>query len=115
MIWKLIKLLLFVVFGAFVLMAQDKKADAPKPDPVLSAEDKAAILEVQVRLLQEQNEYAQLQARIKELNDKFIQDQAALLKAQKDAVEHAHADDYTLNLQTLKFEKKPAPPPAPPK
>jgi hypothetical protein len=106
----------FILFVAALLaiasFAQDppKKANpASKSEPTLKAEDKAAILEIQLRMSQEQNQYVTMQAQEKELADKFTADKAALLKAQDDALKNAGADDkdYSLNLATLKIEKKP--------
>ncbi len=107
----------FILFLTLLLaiasFAQDppKEADPPaKAEPTLKAEDKAAILEIQLRMSQEQNQYTTLQAQEKQLADKFQADAAALQKAQADALKNAGLDDkeYSLNLSTLKVEKKAA-------
>lgn len=110
---KVLTVFWFIIFST--LAAQD-----PKP-PIITSEGKAAILEIQLRMVQAQNEYAQLQERIRTLQDTFQKDSAALQVAQKEACKEAKADcdkEWTLNLQNLKFEAKPkqtAPAPAPEK
>ena len=102
---KVLAVFWFIVIST--LAAQDKP-------PVITPEGKAAILEIQLRMVQAQNEYAQLQERIRSLQESFQKDSAALQTAQAQACKEAKADcdkEWTLNLQTLKFEAKPKPVP----
>jgi hypothetical protein len=90
------------------LLSTTLGAQAPDPKP-LPLENKAAILEIQLRMVQTQSEYAQLQERIKTLQENFQKDAAALQTAEADACKAAKLDcdkEWTLNLQTLKFEPK---------
>jgi len=136
MIRRLLNVVLLVLFGVIFALAQEpKKAEAQ--DPAMPVENKAAIQEIQIRMLQEQNEYSQLQTmtctsapatpspnqvsikqvtdRMKELGDKFTMEQAALAKAKSDALKAAHLDekDWDVDLAAVKFAKR-TPPPAPP-
>lgn len=110
---KVLVVFWFIVIST--LAAQD-----PKP-PIITADSKAAILEIQLRMVQAQNEYAQLQERIRTLQETFKKDSEALQTAQAQACKEAKADcdkEWSLNLQTLKFEakaKSPAPAPTPEK
>lgn len=96
---KVLAVFWFIIIST--LAAQDKP-------PVITPESKAAILEIQLRMVQAQNEYAQLQERVRTLQETFQKDSTALQIAQGEACKEAKADcdKWTLNLQTLKFEAK---------
>lgn len=106
------------VFGlavmATVTAAQDKV-------PVVPDKNRADIRDIQLRMVQAQNEYNQINNRMAQLQDVFRKDGAALQAATADACKAAAADcdkDWTLDLTALKFVKKepaketPATPPA---
>lgn len=93
------------------LAAQDPKT------PELPDKNRADILTIQLHLVQTQNQYTQLQTQMKQLEDDYKKYIAQLQTAQQDGCKAAKVDcekQWTLDLQTLTFEKKaaPAPPPA---
>jgi len=121
---NLIKLVVFVLFGAIVLAAQNPPAaKAPDPGPTMKVEDKAAIMEVQLKLANIQNEATQLQSipcgtppntstvgqintRMGTLQQDFNKAQAELAKAESAAVEHAGAKGYRVELNGYKLVKE---------
>ena len=109
---KLAVVLLFVLCSTFSAHAQDAK-----PVPIRT-EDKAAILEIQLRIERKNREYVQLVARKQQLEANFRQDQAALAKAVNDACDAAKVKcgtDYSVNTTDWTIVKNPpAEKPAPP-
>jgi len=106
---KAISAIFFVSVCAGILLAQ-----AVDP-PAMPDKNRADILAIELRISQEQNEYAGLQARMTQLQTSFQKDSAELTTAQAAACKAAKVDcdkDYTLDLASLKFVKKqtPAPP-----
>lgn len=88
--------------------------------PSLPPDNKAAILEIQLRMEKTKSQYDQLYQQflaspsVKQLQDQFNKDLAALTTAQVAACKAAKADcekDWTLNPSTLKFEPRPKPTP----
>jgi predicted nucleic acid-binding Zn-ribbon protein len=130
------RLFLLLAVIATTTFAQDttKKADAPSV-PALKAEDKAAILEIKLRMAQKQNQYTalgqatctdetnpnapkvalrSLENEQQEIGRSYQADQSALQKAESDAAKNAGLDEkeWALNDGTMKFDRKAVPPPA---
>jgi len=126
---RILKAIVFVLFGAIVLAAQNPpatKTPDPKPadnGPVIKVEDKAAIMEVQLKLANIQNEATQLQSiscgtppntstvgqintRMNMLQQDFNKAQAELAKAESAAVEHAGVKGYRVELNGYKLVKE---------
>lgn len=102
----MVPLVVSLVVGTLSL-AEEAKA------PVLPDKSRADILEIQLRMATEQNQYAQMQAQILQLQDAFRKDTEELRVKQEAACKAAGADcekGWTLDLQTLKFVKKTEPP-----
>lgn len=101
---NILRVLCFVLFGA-VLLAQEKV-------PTITPERKAAILEIQLRMANQDAEFQKLQARANQLHDENVKDNEALQKQITEA--EKEQPGYILNPITLTYIKKQEPPkPAP--
>lgn len=97
--------LLLVLSGA--IAAQDgAKA------PAIPSANRAEILEIQLRMVRAQSEYAQLQQRLRQLETDFQKDAKALQDAETEACKAAKVDcekEWTVDLDRVAFVAKTKP------
>lgn len=112
--WIIVVLVLFNLWTAY---AQDgNKPVKTNPAPELPDKNRAELLQIQLKIMRMQAKYGALQQQIQQLQDEFQKIQPEYTAAQAAACKAAKVDcdkEYTLNLDTMNFEKK-AVPPAPP-